>query len=130
MGGSSPVDVLLREWTCYLEARGHRVRRPPGVSNVLTSRNGRGNRYRWLLLHSERPGIRLRASQCKGLRQGVAFARRANEEAYLVVKFEQPEPKLLILPARKAMKAGQLRSDRGGIPWDPYNTHEPVEEAD
>ena len=118
MGGSSPIGVLFCEWVSYLQDRGHELRPPSGLGYVLLSRNGRGKRFRWLFLHSKRPWIKLTAIDREAINHEVELARRAGEKAYLVVKFEQPEPKLLILPARTAEKTGRLHSDKGGIPWD------------
>lgn len=118
MDGSSPIAVLFCEWVSYLWDRGHRLRRPSAFGYILLSRNGRGRRFRWLFLHSKKPWIRLTSIDREAINHQMDLARKAREKAYLVVKFEHPEPKLLILPARTAMKAGRLHSDKGGIPWD------------
>jgi len=39
------------------------------------------------------------------------------EEGYIVVRFDLPEPKVLIMPLAKALQARRLASDKGGIPW-------------
>ena len=41
----------------------------------------------------------------------------SGETVYMVVKFEEPSGKILVVPAAAAIKAKRLSSDRGGIPW-------------
>ena len=111
------LRTLVSEWARYLEERGHVVRRLPNAPEVLLSRN-RGRRgYRWLLFHTEQPTRGLTAIEHETLAKQARIARKAREKAYLVIKFERPEAKVVVLPASRAVKARRLCWDKGGIPW-------------
>lgn len=114
----SPVQALVWEWASYLEQRGHHVKVPTDGSRILRSRNGRGTRYRWLFLHTESHSLRLTAIDHENIKQEARRARKAGESTFLVVRFERPAARVVVLPAEKAAKTGQLRSDKGGVPWD------------
>ena len=114
--GSSSF-VLAREWAAYLQRYDHDVKRTRN-GNALSSRNGAGTRFRWLFAHSTDSTLRLTASDHEYLERQARHARQAGERPYLVVKFEQPEPKLLVLPAAKAARTRLLSAKQGGIPWD------------
>ena len=118
MQGSLPLERLVSEWSSHLEQRCHRVRRPRRAANVVVSRNGHGTRYRWVLLHARGPSRRLTAIEHETIKRELERGRRAKEQVYLVMEFERPENKLVVLPAIKAAELGQLRSDKGGIPWN------------
>jgi len=118
MGRNLAIGVLVCEWASYLEQRGHRIRQLRSGSDVLVSRNGRGRRYRWLFLHAEGAVRRTTAIEHENLERQARLARKAREKAYLVVKFELPEPRVVVLPAERVAQMGLLRSDKGGIPWE------------
>ena len=109
---------MVQEWAEYLEGRGHEVRVPESLGNVLLSRNGRGKRYRWLLLHEAGPSRRLTPAERETVERQTRLARKAREQAYLVLKFERPEGKVVVLPMGRAISEHRLSSDKGGIPWD------------
>jgi len=113
-----PVSALVWEWASYLEQRGHQVKRSADAFGVLLSRSRLSRRYRWLFLHAERPTRRLTAIEHENIKRQIEAARKARQKAYLIVKFERPVGKVVIMPAEKAAQVGRLRSDKGGIPWD------------
>ncbi len=112
-----PLRNFVSEWACYLAQRGHRVSSLPGALEVLCSRNGRDVAYRWLLLHAKRDTRRLTAIEHENIQRHLRRGRQAAEQVFVVIKFDRPEPRVVVLPAAKAIKVGRLRSDRGGIPW-------------
>ena len=113
---ASPV-TFVREWISYLKQHSHTVRKASNAPDVIRSRNTR-HRYRWIILLAGRCARRLTAIEREGLQRQLLLARRHREKVYLVVKFERPPQKAVVLPAEAALKAGQIRSDKGGIPWD------------
>ena len=113
-----PLRRFLEEWVEYLERHGHTVSRDEQRLNVLVSCNGRGLLYRWLLRHSTGDSILLTVSDRKDMRRQVRLAHRAGETAYLVAKFEEPDGKVLVMPAEEAVALRRLSSDKGGVPWD------------
>ena len=118
MSEYSPVYTLVWEWAGYLEQRGHQVKQPANAFGVLLSRNSRRRGYRWVFLHAEGPTRRLTAIEHENIKRQTVAARKARQKAYLIVKFERPVGKVVIMPAEKAAQVGRLRSDKGGIPWD------------
>ena len=118
MQGSLPLQRLISEWSRHLEQRGHRVRQPRGAANVVVSRNGRSTKYRWVMLHARGPVRRLTAIEHETIERELQRGCRAKDLVFVVVEFERPESKLLVLPAAMAAGIGRLRSDKGGIPWN------------
>ena len=118
MGRYSQLDVLICQWTKYLKQRGHHVNRSDGLANVLLSRNGQAIRYRWLLLHARSKTRRFTAIEHENIQRQVRLGHKSRAQVYVVVKFDRPTGKILILPAGKAAKMGQFSADRGGIPWE------------
>ena len=85
---------------------------------IIRSINGSKRRYRWLLRVSENPSWNIGKSEQTAISRQLAAAKRANEAVYLVVGF-LPEPKrIVVVPAAGALKAGRVRSDKGGIAWE------------
>lgn len=111
-------DDLETAWARYLTQRNHEVRRVPTLPHVLSSRNGCDRSYRWFLLHAEGRSMRLTAIDHENVSRQINLARKAGQEAYVVVKFDRPEPKVVVIPAEKAAKMGRISSKTGGIPWD------------
>jgi hypothetical protein len=128
-GNTAPQDVA-EEWIAYIEERGHRVGKTPVVSGVVLSKSGRTRRYRWICLHSKDATRRLTAIEHEVIKRQLELAQKGKDWAYVVVKFETPMPKVVVLPAEKAARMGVISSDKGGIPWNQYGAHESVEEAD
>jgi hypothetical protein len=50
--------------------------------------------------------------------QHLKEASMYEEATYLVVGFTQEPRRIVVLPVDKALKAGCIRSDKGGIAWD------------
>ena len=118
MARYSDIRSLAWEWASYLEERGHGVALEADDWSVLLSRNGQGIRYRWLLLCAKRPVRRLTAIEREGIERQLRKARRAGERVYVVLRFERPEGRLLVMPAARALEEARLKSTSGGIPWD------------
>ena len=117
MGRNSSLDGFIWEWTYYLEERGHCVLPPDGPAPALQSRNGNDRCYRWLLFCSQTPTRRLTAPERRMAQRQIDQCKSTGEEGYIVVRFDLPEPKVLIMPLAKALQARRLASDKGGIPW-------------
>jgi hypothetical protein len=112
------LDLLKDSWLACLLKDCHRVAGESGATAVIRSRNGKNRRYRWLLWVSEGRTRRFSRSEQAGVRRHIAQAKRHREAAYLVVGF-LPEPRhIVVLPASAAMRAGCVRSDKGGIAWE------------
>ena len=118
MDEDSPLGFLVRQWASYLEVHGHHVEEPaqPGV---LISRNGQRRRYRWLFRRVEGDSILLTLVDRKRICRQLHLGETSGEAVYLVVKFEDPSGKVLVVPAAEAIKVKRLCSDKGGIPWGP-----------
>jgi len=117
MDSSAAQATFTCEWAEYLRQHGHMVKKVSVAPDVIRSRNTRC-RYRWIMLLARSSARRLTAIEREGLQRQLLLARRHREKVYLVVKFERPPQKAVVLPAEAALKAGQIRSDKGGIPWD------------
>ena len=110
--------ALFWEWAWYLEEHGHRVESEENDPTIVRSQNGRGTRYRWLLLWAEKPARRLRALERRRVRTELETGKKGREHVYVVVAFERPTNRLLIVPAARALRLPVLSSDKGGIPWE------------
>ena len=117
MSESLPVGNLIEGWAGYLKQHGHRVEEPAEAPGILISRNGRDRRYRWLLRCVEGDSILLTVVDRKRICRQLRMAQISGETAYMVVKFEEPSGKVLVVPAAEAIKVKRLSSDKGGIPW-------------
>ena len=113
-----PLRRFAEEWVGYLEGHGHVVSYDDRVPNVSRSRNGRYLCYRWLLWHTDGDSILLSTTDVRNVRRQVRLAHHAGEKAYLVAKFEEPDGKVLVMPAEEAVALRRLSSDKGGVPWD------------
>lgn len=112
------LGLLRDSWLACLFKEGHRVAGARGIAALIRSKNGNDHRYRWLLRVSEGPTRRFSKSERAEIRLHLSRARRLRETLYLVVGF-LPEPRrIVVIPASAAMKAGCVRSDKGGIAWD------------
>jgi len=112
------LELLRDSWLACLLKECHRVAGVRGAAALIRSRNGNNRRYRWLLWVSEDPTRRFSRSEQAGIRRHIAQTKRHREAAYLVVGF-LPEPRhIVVLPASAAMRAGCVRSDKGGIAWE------------
>jgi len=117
MDKCSPLRMFVSEWASYLEQHGHKVEESSKAPDMLLSRNGRGKLYRWLLRYVEGDSVLLTVVDRKRIRRQLRLARISGETVYMVVKFEEPSGKVLVLPASEAVKVKRLSSDKGGIPW-------------
>ena len=118
MSDRTMLDLLRDSWLACLLKDCHRVAGARGATIVIRSRNGKNRRYRWLLWVSDGPTRRFSRSEQADICQHLAQAKRHREAAYLVVGF-LPEPRrIVVLPASAAMRAGYVRSDKGGIAWE------------
>jgi hypothetical protein len=119
MGVIDTLYHLETKWRDYLKERGDQVSQEARHFTVLTRRNHKKQRYRWLLLssagHSKlTPGKSCRAEIHYHLRQ----AKTRKEATYLVVGFTKEPRRIVVLPANAALKARCIRPDKGGIAWD------------
>ena len=112
------LDVLRDSWLACLLKESHRVAGGRGATALVRSRNGNNRRYRWLLWVSDSPTRTFSRYEQADICRHLAQAKRHREAAYLVVGF-LPEPRrIVVLPASAAMRAGCVRSDKGGIAWE------------
>ena len=112
------LDLLRDSWLACLLKECHRISGARGTTALIRSKNGNDHRYRWLLWVSDGPTRRLSKSEQAEIRFHLSRAKRLRETLYLVVGF-LPEPRrIVVVPASAAMRAGCVRSDKGGIAWD------------
>jgi hypothetical protein len=111
-------NCLGASWQKYLTNRGHYIYRGGTYLPVIRSRNGRKARYRWLLLVGHALKRTLSKPELSNICQNLRKARMLKEATYLVVGFTQEPRRVVILPAKVALKTGYIRSDKGGIAWE------------
>jgi len=117
MNQTDSGQLLRREWAAFLSNRGHKVSNPKGLGWVATSRDSAGKRYRWLLLVAKGKSRSLGAAEREDIHNHVKRAKSSGEEPYVVVRFQAPQPKLILLPAESALRARRISALKGGIPW-------------
>jgi hypothetical protein len=118
MNQSGTLGCLKARWQELLERRGHYVYHKTGHPNVIRSRNGFKKRYRWILLTGEDAKRTLTKSEQLHIRHHLKQAEAQRETAYLVVGFAGEPRRIIVLPARTALNASFVCSDKGGIAWD------------
>ena len=112
------LGTLRLAWANYVLERGQVLLRPSTISCVLRSRNSGGKHYRWLLLTARGKSRSLSPTEQGDVQYHLKQAERLDEEAYVVVRFEKPACKVVVIPAKTALKKGRILSRKGGIPWD------------
>jgi len=110
-------EEFQREWEAFLSERGHNVGLPKGVGCVLESKNAGGKRYRWLLFTARGKSRTLNRFELEDVKHHSKRARTLNERAYVVVAFQKPECKVIVMPADKVLKRKRILPNKGGIPW-------------
>ena len=123
MSGSSSIENLLEDWSAYLEQRGHQVKLKGGDEGMLSSKNSKGRRYQWILFQAKRGRFRLTANDHERIQQQINVSRKADHQVYVVVRFNRPVSKVLVIPATRAARIRLLRADKGGIPWDDWHNN-------
>jgi hypothetical protein len=118
MNPDGQLSCLKAKWQELLERRGHDIYQKQTSPNVIRSRSGFGKRYRWILLTSEGTKRTLTKSEQLHIRNHLKQAEARRETAYLVVGFAGEPRRVIVLPARTALNASFVRSDKGGITWD------------
>ncbi|MDP2897846.1 MAG: hypothetical protein Q8Q12_15030 [bacterium] len=117
MDRSSSLGSFAKEWATYLEGHGHSVRQLSRAPKIVTSRNGQGKLYRWVLWQAERDPFLLAPSDRREIRRQARLGKSTNARTYIVARFEEPTCKVIVMPVAKALKAKRLSPDKGGIPW-------------
>lgn len=107
-----------RDWEAFLVDRGHKVTLPRGIGCVLQSKNSGGKRYRWLLLEARGKSKTLNRFELEDVEYHLKRAGALNQDAYVVVNFQKPESKAIVLPAASALKRQRILPSKGGIPWN------------
>jgi hypothetical protein len=98
------LTELMCSWAAYLGARHHRVRLISDGPLILSSRNGRGRRFRWILFCGDETGRKLTPSERLHVQRELKHARTHGESVFLVVVFPTPLNKLVVWPAAKALE--------------------------
>jgi hypothetical protein len=111
-------QLAVLEWSRYLQQRGHRLRRPASRWHVIRSRDRERVRYRWFVLVSQDAVRLLTPIERKQIARELRRAKGAGDRMYLVVVFEPPVSKAVVLPAKRAARMRRVQSAKGGIPWD------------
>jgi len=118
MNLNNVLGCLEAKWRNYLKQRGHCIYKSGSYLRVVRSRNGKKARYRWLLLTGHGPRRILSKSEQSNIRQHLRQAKTQQAATYLVVGFIQEPRRIIVLPAKAALNAQCVRSDKGGIAWD------------
>lgn len=85
--------------------------------HVLKSMSMGWDAYRWILFTTRSPVKHLSTQEKKLIRFHIRKAQGSCERCYLAVGFVTEEPRIIVLPADKALKKGRIASDTGGINW-------------
>lgn len=117
MKSRCPLGAFEDAWARSLVQRHHDVEIPKGVRCVLQSRNSGRKRYRWLLFVAEATTRTLNRFEREDVEYQLKRARELKQEAYVVVRFEKPSRKVVVLPAASALQQRTIHSIKGGIPW-------------
>lgn len=118
MRSNYTLCFLKTKWQSYIEKRGHYIYKSKPDTGLVRSRNRCKKRYRWLLMVSKRAIHRLSISEQAYIRQNILQAKIRGEAVYLVVGFTRLPRRIVVLPAKAALKAKCVRSDKGGIAWE------------
>jgi hypothetical protein len=118
MDSNQSLNCLKAKWRELLEDRGHDIYPEQTSPNVIRSRNGFRKRYRWILLIGNDTKRTLTKSEQLHVRRHIERAEARREAAYLVVGFVVWPRRIIVLPAKGALNASFVRSDKGGIAWD------------
>ncbi|MGA2916616.1 MAG: hypothetical protein ABSE89_11380 [Sedimentisphaerales bacterium] len=117
MSFNQHLSCLQSKWQELLENRGHRIYHSSYHPDIIRSRNGFRKRYRWILLTGEDAKRTLTKTEQLHIRHHLKQAEAQRETAYLVVGFVEEPRRIIVLPARMALNASFVRSDKGGIAW-------------
>jgi hypothetical protein len=118
MNPNGQLSCLKARWQELLERRSHNICQKQISPNVIRSRNGFRKRYRWILLIGNDTKRTLTKSEQLHVRRHIERAEARREAAYLVVGFVVWPRRIIVLPAKGALNASFVRSDKGGIAWD------------
>ena len=118
MGQINPTIYLEARWRIYLEQSGHYIYKSKSCPELIRSRNGKKNRYRWLLFISRRPVRYFSESETNLIQRQLELVRRWREKLYLVIGCTFVPCRIVVLPADRLMKKGYVRVDIGGIVWE------------
>ena len=108
---------FLAEWEAFLAERGHRIDLPKGVAGVLESRDGAGQRFRWLFLSARGKSKRLSGAEAQDIRRHLRQAKRLKQQVYVAFRFPKPMAKVIVMPAETVAIRKQILARKGGIPW-------------
>jgi len=116
MGKNELLKLLSCSWYGYLRHRGHQVSEQDNP-HVLKSMSMGWEAYRWVLFTTRSPIKHFSTQEKKLIRFHLRKTEGWCERCYLVVGFATEEPRIIVLPADKAVKDGRVASDTGGIDW-------------
>jgi len=117
MNLSIVLKCLEAKWREYLIERNHHMGIPRSNDRIIKSHSGI-TCYRWLLFAGGSPERVLTKPELSYIRRQLMEARKSKESAYLVVGFATEPGRIIVIPARTALKIRRVYSDRAGISWD------------
>lgn len=118
MNPDGKLGSLKAKWQELLDKSGHNIRQKRTSPDVISSRNGFRKKYRWILMTSENARRTFTKFEQSHIRHNLKQAQAQLETAYLVVGFVEEPRKIIVIPAKTALNASFVRSDKGGITWD------------
>lgn len=111
------LKEFQREWKAFIRDRGHKVGDPQGIGCVLQSSDPAKKCYRWLLLFAQGKSKTLNRAEIEDMRHHLKRARRLKQKAYMVINYQKPVGKVIVLPADRVLKRKRILPSKGGIPW-------------
>jgi len=84
---------------------------------VLQSRNAGGKKYRWLLVTARGKSKTFNRFELDDLAYHEERARKLKQTAYVVVGFQKPQRKVIVVPAEKVLRNKRVLPTKGGLVW-------------
>ena len=117
MNPEDSLCELQEEWQAFLAERGHSALCPKEVRCVLQSRNAGGKRYRWLLLTARGKSKTFNRFELDDLAYHEQRARKLKQTAYVVLGFQRPQRKVMVVPVDKVLRNKRVLPTKGGLVW-------------
>ena len=105
------------EWKDFLIQKGHYLSRSNQKYGIIESINGSGKRYIWLLTESIDSIKSFNEAELEYIREYDEQGKKNDKQVFVVIKFNSPISKVIIIPANRVIKSSIVDSSKGGIAW-------------
>lgn len=119
MDSNPALQRFRREWEAFLSSRGHSLRLPRELQCALESRDAAAGWYRWLLFLAHGRSKGLNQTDIADVKCHLRHAAKNRQKAYVVIRFSEPEHKVVVMPAENVLKRKRILPRKGGFPWRP-----------